>query len=129
MVTNAVEKRVSHAGLNIFMACCCRLLFTATIHVCKRKILLRLSRPYPIHPDEGAGRYSPDFLKGRKRLGHAAEQAKSNPASWLRMARDLAPSQQRLDLRRKPQRPPVIGIVERLDTVGITHEQKCVLVR
>ena len=105
MVPDTVEKRFSGVGLQVVMVGGQRCGFRLAVRVCDGEILMCLPGPHPVDPYGGACRHSADFLVGRKRLGNAAEQVKSNPTGWLRVAGDLATASKALtcDAKRSVQ--------------------------
>ena len=50
-------------------------------------------------------------------------------ARRVRLGVDPAAGEERFDLRRRPERPPVVGDVERLDAVGVAREEESAALR
>ena len=86
----------------------------------------RAGRPgaVAVDPLRVAGRERPRAAVERVRLGDVAPQEKAGVARRVRLGVHAAHREQRLDLRRRPQRPPVVGDVERLDPVGVAGQQQ-----
>src|SRR5262245_35399768 len=97
------------------------------VRIGDRKILLWLARANAIHPKGRARGQSPNSLIGGKGFRNAPKQTKSNPTRRLLTAADFPPNEQRLNLRCKAESPAIVRIVQRLDAVGITRQQKSVL--
>ena len=77
-----------------------------------------------IHHGSASSRQDADLAIRRKWLGHAAPEVEPDLACWLGIMRNFATGEQRFDLGRKAQRPTIIGIVQRLDAIGVTRQEE-----
>ena len=77
-----------------------------------------------IDPQGGAGRQAADIVIEGMRLGHRAEQEKTDMARRIRTATNAPAGDQALDRRGGAQRPPVIGVIKRLDAERIAGQQQ-----
>src|SRR5262249_7778214 len=111
MMAHAVEERLPSGELQVFVICRRTPGLRSAVRISDGKIILCLVTANTIHPKRRACRQSTNFLVGRKRFRNAAEQAKSDPTGWFLVAGDLPTGQQCFDLGRKPEGPPIIGIV------------------
>ena len=122
MMTHAVKECFPDAVLLIVIAGGRAYGLRAAVRIRNGKILLCLASADTINPERRTRRQSPDFLKGRKRLGNAAKQTEADPTSGLWISGNLLASQQRFNLGRKTEGPPIVRIVQRLNAVWIPRK-------
>src|ERR1700719_4276067 len=77
-----------------------------------------------IDPKDRASRQGPNILVDRERLRYSSPEIEPYLTHRIRIARDLAAREHRLDLRGEAKGPTIIRVVERLDAVGIASKQE-----
>ena len=98
--------------------------FGFTIDLRDRMIAAGLVRSYPIDDNSCASRQGVDGAIGGEGLRHAAKEVESDLSRRLRISGDSATSKKRLDLGGKAKRPAIVGIIERLDAVGVPGKKQ-----
>ena len=77
----------------------------------------------PVHDKRGPGGQRPNVAIAGEWLRHAAEEVEADLTGRIWITRNRSAREQCFDLRRKPECPTVIAIVERLDTVGVASQE------
>ena len=128
-MTHAVDQRGPHTLLERPPRCASSAFLRAAVSIGDGKVSPRRPDPRGVDPNRRAGRKRANAAIDREGFRNGAEQIKSCPPGRLRVARYISAGNQRFDLRRKSQRAPVIGIIERLDAIMIARQQETAFLR